>query len=125
MNDTQFLLLAAKYYDNEFCLSLEDFYSDVSCFTTVKKLFTKYYATRSTNERLIINYLIGLYNVFDANFVNRVLFHRVAKEHRSLLKTFLNYMQRCPDVIYDLDGNLIDVENISEDKLLYNKLESM
>lgn len=125
MNDTQFLLYAAKHYDNQYCLSLEDFYNDLGVFTTLKKLFTKYHLHKTVKERLVLNYLLGLMNVFDTNFVIRILLQRVQKEHYSAVKSFLLYLQRCPETITLLDGTLVILSEIKEDKKLLEILEKL
>ena len=51
-------------------------------------------------ERLILNHLILLYNVFEPTAaVNKMLFFKLDKDCYSALKTFLVYLNRMPTEI--------------------------
>ena len=47
------------------------------------------------NDRLILNHLIVLYNVFD-KAATSLLFYKIDNEHWSILKTFLVFLNRMP-----------------------------
>jgi hypothetical protein len=94
-NDT-FVQHAMKYYDNIQCCTLEEFEDDLKRFLYLKKLFSKYHNSNVLRERLILNHLIVLYNVF-SNYATEFLFFKIDKEYWNYLATFLVFLNRLPD----------------------------
>ena len=74
---------------------MDDFEEDVKRFKYLKRLFRRYERTEVLNDRLILNHLIVLYNVFD-KAATPLLFYKIDKEHWSILKTFLVFLNRMP-----------------------------
>jgi hypothetical protein len=97
ISDDNFVLLAAKHYDNPQCHDTLEFFDDLKRFKYLKRLFGKYEDTGELRERLILNHLIVLYNVFDNNATN-MLFFRL-EGYYSYLKPFLILLNRIPDSI--------------------------
>ena len=64
LNEDNFLLYAAKHYDNPQCSSTEEFYDDLKKFKYIKRLFNKYAETGELKERLILNHIRVVTNVF-------------------------------------------------------------
>ena len=64
-------------------------------FKYLKRLFRKYNTSKEFKARLIVNHIIILANVFGIDAASTLLFFKIDKEHWSMLKTiliFLNYM---------------------------------
>lgn len=106
LNDDNFLIFAIKSYDNRGCLGMSDLEEDLKRFKYIKRLFRRYETTDVLSERLILNHLIVLYNVFGVN-TSLMLLYKVEKKYWSYLKTFLVYLNRMtaddiPDVSLDL-----------------------
>lgn len=97
LDDTNFLLFAAKYYDNPQCYDTLEFYDDLKRFKYLKRLFGKYHETGELKERLILNHIIVLYNVF-GQAATRMLFMRLETYH-SYLKPFIVMLGYMPDKI--------------------------
>jgi hypothetical protein len=96
LTDETFLLFAAKHYWPVH-YSITEFNSDLKRITYVKRLLKKYKKSGVLAERLILNHLILLYNVFDPTIaVNKMLFYKIDKDCYSSLKTFLIYLNRVP-----------------------------
>ena len=74
---------------------MDDFEEDVKRFKYLKRLFRRYERTDTLNDRLILNHLIVLYNVFD-KAATPLLFFKIDREHWSILKTFLVFLNRMP-----------------------------
>lgn len=94
LNDDNFLLYAAKNYDSPHFLTSE-FEEDVKRFKYIKRLLNKYRQTGEIKERLVLNHIIILSNVFNVEPTVNMLFLKCDKEDFSILKTlliFLNYM---------------------------------
>lgn len=97
VNENNFLLFAAKHYDNPQCHSTEEFYNDLKLFKYIKRLFIKYHEYGELRERLILNHITILYNIFGAA-TTEMLFFKLEGYH-SLLKPFLILLRRMPDKI--------------------------
>jgi hypothetical protein len=94
--DDNFLIYAIKAYDKPQMIQSE-FEDDLKRIKYVKRLLRKYKQTGEFKERLILNHVIILSNVFGVEATVNMLFFKVDKEDYSLLKTiliFLNYMPR-------------------------------
>lgn len=98
LDETNFLLYAAKHYDNPHCYDTLEFYEDLNRFKYIKRLFNRYEESGELKERLIINHLIILYNVFGSEPTTRMLFLKLRGYHH-YLKPFLVLMSYMPDVV--------------------------
>jgi len=96
LNDENFLLYAAKAYDKPHILQSE-FEDDLKRIKYVKRLLRKYRQTGEFKERLVLNHVIVLANVFGVEATVNMLFFKVDPEDYPLLKTiliFLNYLPK-------------------------------
>jgi len=98
VDEHSFLLYAAKNYDNPQCLDIAEFHDDLKRFKYLKRLFGKYEETGELRERLIINHLVILYNVF-GDSATKMLFFRL-QGYYSYLKPFLVLLNRMPETIH-------------------------
>jgi hypothetical protein len=118
LNDDNLFLYAASHYENINCYDVSEFYEDLNRIKYLKRLFSRHYAKDELKERLILNHLITLYNVFDFRAITRILFFKIEKKHWPILKTFLVFLNYMPDIVYSIGeyGNVrteyipIDVE---------------
>ena len=88
-------IFAKRHYDNPSDVNNEEFEDDMKRFKYLKRLFRKYDASKEFKARLIINHIIILANVFGVDAATTLLFFKIDKQHWSMLKTiliFLNYM---------------------------------
>jgi len=97
VNENNFLLFAAKHYDNPQCHNTEEFYDDLKRFKYIKRLFIKYLEYNELRERLILNHITILYNIFGET-TTELLFFKL-DEYHDLLKPFLVLLNRMPDKI--------------------------
>lgn len=124
LNDANALVYAAKNYDNPHFFDTIEFYEDLSRFKYIKKLFGRYAETGEINERLVLNHLIVIYNVFGVEAATRLLFLRM-KEYSSFLKPFLILLNFCPDVIHSVNGSAIKTSEIIMDQKIVDKLRKI
>lgn len=96
LTEANFQLYAAKYYDNIFYDVIE-FQEDLKRFAYVKRLFNYYQKTGDLKDRLILNHLVIIYNMWPV-IATPMLFLKL-KGYETILKTFLTYMERMPDEI--------------------------
>jgi hypothetical protein len=90
----------------------EDFKSDLARFNYVNRLINRYYRDDDLKERLILNHLVVLGNVFGAPETSKMSMFNCKPEQRNVLKTFLIYLNYLPETEYigiPLDSNIIDV----------------
>ena len=101
IDETNFVLYAAKHYDNPECFDTEEFFSDLKRFKYLKRLFNKYQEGGELKERLIINHIIVLYNVFGVVPATRMLFFRLSG-HYEYLKPFLEFLGYLPKTVVNI-----------------------
>lgn len=108
LSEDNFLLYAMHHYDNPQCHSVEEFEDDLKRFLYIKKLFNRYSSVGELRERLILNHIIVIYNVF-GDAATKMLFHKIEEKYWSVLATFLVYLNRMPEHIPDSDVSLSDL----------------
>ena len=115
LNDSNFILFASKAYDTPNCV-MSEFEEDLNRIQYIKRLITKYNNGGELKDRLIINHLMVLYNVFGVDAATRILFFKLEPEDYPVLKTFLVFLNYMPDVIFGINGYDIMSSNIQLDK---------
>jgi len=120
LTEDNFQLFAMKFYENPHCTDLLEFHDDLKRIRYIKRLFKKYKQTGELKERLIINHLIVLYNMFDNRAMTRMLLLKLNGYH-DCLKPFLillNYWtvdvglinnKKIVDTEVGLDSNIVNV----------------
>ena len=86
-------MFAMKHYDNPLCVDEKEFLDDMKRFKYLKRLFKKHEKTGILKERLIMNHIIVLANVFGPDAAKVLLFYKVGQEYWSTLKTFLIFLK--------------------------------
>ena len=105
------IMFAIKHYDNPQCEGEKEFYDDMKRFKYLKRLFKKYSKSGILKERLIMNHIIVLANVFGPDAVKVLLLFKIDKIYWAQLKTFLvflNYMPETELKQISLDGGLLE-----------------
>lgn len=108
LNENNFLLYAMHHYDNPQCHNIEEFEEDLKRFLYLKKLLSRYKRDGELRERLILNHIIVLYNVFGDAATN-MLFYKIDSDCWSYLVTFLVYLERMPEELPLYSLKLSDV----------------
>ena len=109
LNDANFLVYAMRHYDNPQCHSVAEFEDDLKKFIYLKKLIYRYKNAGELRERLILNHIIVLYNIF-GEATTKMLFHKIEEDLWPQLVTFLVYLNRMPESIPDYGIKLIDIK---------------
>ena len=125
LNDDTFLMYAMREYNNMQCTDIEEFYDDLKKIKYIKRLFNSYRNNGQLKERLILNHLIIFYNVFTLQAGTRILFYKIEKDFWSILKTFLIYLDRMPDKIDSIRGEIIRTSDIKLDDGIITRLRSI
>ena len=121
LTEDNFVLLAMNHYDNPQCTSVAEFEDDMKRFLYLKKLFFRYKSANDLKERLILNHIIVLYNVFGDN-TTKMLFTKIDDTCWDSLVTFLVYLERMPDSIPELG---ITLSKIKLDETIINILRKI
>ena len=109
LNDANFLIYAMHNYDNPQCHSVAEFEDDLKKFIYLKKLIYRYKNAGELRERLILNHIIVLYNIF-GEATTKMLFYKIEEELWPQLITFLVYLNRMPETISEYGINLTDIK---------------
>ena len=108
------MMYAVKCYTSPHCIQSE-FEGDIKRTKYLKRLFRRYKVTKSLKERLILNHIILLNNVFGPDNMARILFYKIDERDYDILKTFLSYLNLMPEMIYGINGKNIRSSEISID----------
>jgi hypothetical protein len=114
LNDDNFMIYAMKCYDSPNCV-MSEFEGDIKRTKYLKRLFRRYKVTKSLKERLILNHIILLNNVFGPEPTARILFYRIDERDYDILKTFLLYLNILPNVVHGIKGKTIHTADIPVD----------
>jgi hypothetical protein len=111
LNDDNFIIFAMKNYRNVQCESIDEFYEDLNRIKYIKRLFKKYNTKKELKERLLLNHIIVLNNVFGPSGCSRILFFKIEDVYHSYLKTFLDYLNYLPMTIPEVNLNQIPLDS--------------
>ena len=125
LNDDTFLMFAMREYNNMQCTDIEEFYDDLKKIKYIKRLFNSYRNNGQLKERLILNHFIIFYNVFTLQAGTRILFYKIEKDFWPMLKTFLIYLDRMPDKIDSVRGEIILASDIQLDDGIITRLRTI
>lgn len=124
LNSDNFLIYAMKAYDKPNCI-MSEFKEDMKRFNYLKRLFRRYRKLGELRERLVINHIIVLYNVFGVEAATRLLFYKVVKDDYSALKTYLLFLNYMPLVVKGIKGQDIISSNIEVDMSIAEVLRNI
>jgi hypothetical protein len=114
LNEDNFVMYAVKCYTSLSCL-MSEFEGDLKRTKYLKRLFRRYKITKNVKERLILNHIIMLNNVFGPEATARILFFRIDEKDYDSLKTFLLYLNILPEVVKGIRGKNIITDVIPVD----------
>jgi len=109
-------MFAIKHYDNPQCEGESEFHDDMKRFKYIKRLLRKYQDSGELKERLILNHLIVVFNVFGAEAGSTLLLFKLEPEFWSILKTFMVFLNMLPD------GELEEIDEVEEIKRVLEKV---
>ena len=94
---------------------MSEFEGDLKRTKYLKRLLRRYKVTKALKERLIINHIILLNNVFGPEATARILFFRIDEKDYDVLKTFLLFLNLLPEVVKGIRGRNIITDVIPVD----------
>ena len=99
-------MYAIQHYHNPSCEGMSEFKDDMKRFKYIKRLFRKYKDTGILKDRLLLNHIIVLNNLFGAEASSTLLFFKTEQEYWPVLKSFLEFLNIMPE--NDLQEIIID-----------------
>ena len=124
LTEDNIMLYAAKAYDKPNCI-MSEFTEDMKKLNYLKRLFRRYRKHGEMRERLILNHIVVLYNLFGPEVTARLLFFSMQKEDYSILKTYLVFLNIMPDRIFGINGKDILSSDIAVDMNIANELRNL
>jgi hypothetical protein len=98
LTERNWLLYAARNYQNPQSCGTDEFKRDLKMFKYVKKAITRYEATGELKERLVLNHLTTLCNLFGPEPMVRLVFLKMPN-HLSYVVPFLLTLSVMPDIV--------------------------
>ena len=86
------MMFAIKHYDNPQCEGEKEFHDDMKRFKYIKRLLRKHKDTGILKERLLLNHIIILNNLFGAEACVTLLLFKIHREYWEPLKSFLLFL---------------------------------
>ncbi len=114
LNNDNVTIYAVKAYDRPNCV-MSEFKDDMKRFNYLKRLFKRYRKLDELRERLVLNHLVVLCNVFGPEVATRLLFYKMAKDDYPALKTYLMFLSVMPDRVRGIKGQDIISSDIPVD----------
>ena len=110
------LMFAIRHYNNPHCEGEKEFEDDLKRFKYIKRLLRKYYDTKVLKERLLLNHIIVLNNVFGPDACATLLLYKIQPEYWPALKSFLLYLNILRDD---------ELKDIDKDEKVYKVLKEL
>ena len=105
INAENVVMYAIRHYNNPHCEGEKEFEDDLKRFKYIKRLLRKYHDNNILKERLLLNHLIVLNNVFGADAGSTLLLFKLETSLWKYVKPFMELLNILPD------GELKDIKN--------------
>ena len=92
LNNDNFDEYAVSNYINPNCISVLEFLDDLKTIKYIKRLVNKYADKDDLKERLILNHIISLSNVFGVEATVNMLKFKIEKKNHDVLNAFFLYL---------------------------------
>jgi hypothetical protein len=124
LNPDTVMIYAIKTYDKPTYIKSE-LKEDLKHLSYVRRLFRRYHQYGELRERLILNHIVILYNIFGVPAATRLLFYHVRQEDHALLKTFLVFLNYMPERVTGIRGETIDSTDLQVDQTIVEVLRKI
>ena len=116
LNDDNFILYAARHYYSPRCIDAEEFYDDINRFKYIKRLVNRYHRGGDLGEKLLLNHLTVIMNVFGHEAGLKMLEFKLGIENWPVIKPFL---------VFSHSIRLDQYTGITMDEEVVNKLRQI
>ena len=93
LDESTFIIFAAKHYYNPTCIDADEFHEDIKRFKYIKRLINRHVDGGKLSVHLILNHLIVIFNVFGNNAGLKMLEYKIEPKDWSVIKPFLVYLK--------------------------------
>lgn len=125
LTEENFVVYALKNYDNPGCDGMDEFLDDLKRFKYIKRLLRKHDIGKELRERLILNHIIVLGNLFGIEATTKMLFFKIEEKFWPQLKAFLTFLNYMPiAVIVTQDVQILE-HDIPTDENVLNILKKI
>ena len=111
LTEKNLFLYAANHYKNPKFSDIDDFYEDLKRFKYIKRLLNRYIESDELSERLILNHLIVVFNMFGIEAALEILNLKLEDRHWPVMKPFLVFLKYITNEQYTgitMDPNVIE-----------------
>ena len=112
LTEDNLFLYAAKHYYNPQFSDIEECHEDLKRFKYIKRLINRYLENDDLAERLILNHVIIIFNVFGIEAALNILELKLDKKHWPVMKPFLVFLKYITNEQYtgiSMDQNVVEV----------------
>lgn len=93
LDESTFLIFAAKHFYNPTCIDADEFHEDIKRFKYIKRLINRHVDGGKLSVHLILNHLIVIFNVFGNSAGLKMLEYKIAPKDWPVIKPFLVYLR--------------------------------
>jgi len=112
VTEENYLIVAAKHYNNPQCSSTDEFYADLDRIKYIKRIINRYLETGELSDRLLLNHIIVFCNVFGIEIGVKMMAVKLDYKYWSVIKpilVFLKYIEPADLIGIDMDRKIIKV----------------
>lgn len=103
------------YYSPKGRVDPSEFYDDLNRFKYIKRLLNRYIDTGNLSERLLLNHLIVVFNVFGSYACIKIFSVKLEEKHWPAIKPFLKYLNMIrPEQLDDISSDEYIIEKLKE-----------
>ena len=125
LTNDNYLIFCAQHYNGNKYYTTEEFVEDLNRVKYIKKLITRYIENDDLKERLILNHIIVLNNLFGPEITCKILYLKLKPQMR-YIKPFLVLLNILPEKIYNVDNEyIVNMDLIDMDIYIVNKLRNL
>lgn len=125
LTEENFTMFAVKNYDNPSCNGMDEFLDDLKRFKYIKRLLRKHNVGKELKERLILNHIIVLGNLFGIEATTKMLFFKLEEKFWPQIKTFLVFLNYMPMKVIVSEGIEILDNDIPIDETILENLKKI
>jgi hypothetical protein len=125
LTEENFTMFAVKNYDNPSCNGMDEFLDDLKRFKYIKRLLRKHNVGKELKERLILNHIIVLGNLFGIDATTKMLFFKLEEKFWPQIKTFLVFLNYMPMKVIVSEGIEIVDKEIPIDEIILENLKKI
>ncbi len=116
LNDDNFVHYAARHYYSPRCIDAEEFFDDLNRFKYIKRLVNRYNRGGDLGERLLLNHLTVIMNVFGYEAGLKMLEYKIGLQDWDVIKPFLVFIRAIKEDQYT---------GMSMDEVVVDKLRNI